>query len=461
MSEGGRDRDGPDGTERPRAGAAARGPVPRPVTMRPSRSPPAWEGRPAPGARIADTYRVVRALGEGAMGIVVLAHDERLEREVAIKLIHPDFVTSAGAQRRFVDEARTMARVRHENVVEIYTFGEHAGAPYFVMEHVPGRTVDAWVRESGRTLAIDEVIGVLEQVCRGVTAIHRAGAVHGDLKPTNVLVGPAFRIAVADLGLSTVLDRPRIEDPDTVAGTPAYMAPEIVVGDPIPAALRDRSDVYSLGVMAFELLTGELPFETDDPAEMMRRHVLRAPPVPSERRADLPQALDGVLLRALEKDPARRTASAEAFRRELLAARDAAAQQGALGRARARGALRFLVADDDEDFAALVRETLAWAFPQAEVAVALDGALALAELDRAPAALAVIDLDMPGLNGLELTAAIRSSPRGPRLPIIVATARGGAPDWRLLSALGADGFLVKPIDPMALVALARRLVDGA
>lgn len=460
MRDRGGDRDGAGGPGDPPSGSrGARGPLPRPVTLRPSRSPPAWEGRPVPGTRIAGTYRVLRPLGEGAMGVVVLAQDERLEREVAIKLIHPDFMTSDDAHQRFVDEARTMARVRHENVVEIFTFGEHEGAPYFVMEYVPGRTVDAWVRASGCTLAIDEVLGVLEQVCRGVTAIHRAGAVHGDLKPTNVLVGPAFRIAVADLGLATVLDRPRIPDPDTVAGTPAYMAPELVLGDPIPAGLRDRSDVYSLGVMAFELLTGELPFETHDAAEMMRRHVLRAPPVPSDRRADLPRSLDAVLLRALEKDPARRTASVEVFRRELLAARDAAAQQGALGRG--RRAPRFLVADDDEDFAALVRETLSWAFPHAEVVIAHDGALALAEIDRAPTALAVIDLDMPGLNGLELTAAIRANPRGPRLPIVVATARGGAPDWRLLSALGADGFLVKPIDPTALVALARRLVDRA
>ncbi len=387
------------------------------------------------------------------MGIVVLARDEGLERDVAIKLIHPDYVASKDAHRRFVGEARTMARVRHENVVEIYAFGEHQDAPYFVMEYVPGTTVDAW-RTQRDELSIDEAIGALDQVCRGLTAIHRAGAVHRDLKPTNVLVGPAFRIAVADLGLARVLDRPRASDQDTVSGTPAYMAPEIVRGDPVAPGMEHRADVYSLGVMAFELLTGRLPFEAHGAVEMMSRHAHDLPPLATELRADLPSAFDAVLMRALEKAPERRTVSPEAFRRELLDARETAS-------AGARRVQRLLVADDDEDFAALLRETLEWAFPGAEIVCVPDGDAALRELDRRPAALAIIDLDMPGLNGIELTAAIRSTPRSERMPVLVVTATGGAPDWRLLSSLGADGFLVKPIDPMALVALVRRTLQMA
>lgn len=409
---------------------------------------------PAPGELFAGTYRVTRLLGEGAMGVVMLAKDVRLERDVAIKLIHPDYVSSPESHQRFLEEARAMARVRHENVVEIFAFDERDNAPYFVMEYVPGMHVEAWLeRRGGAALAIDEAVGIMEQVCRGISAIHRAGTIHRDLKWTNVLIGPAFRIAVADLGLARILDRPRRDSEGTVSGTPAYMAPEIILGSVVPPGMHDRADVYSLGVMAYELLTGRLPFETDDAVEMMTMHVENEPIPPSEIRPDLPRAFDGAILRAMVKDPARRTISADAFRRELLAARETASQSAA--------GMRFLIADDDEAFAALVAETLGFAFPGSELVVVGDGNAALAAIDERPCALAVIDLDMPGLNGIELTAAFRATPKAEQMPVIVVTATGGAPDWRLLQSLGAAGFLMKPIDAMALVALARSTLAKA
>lgn len=388
------------------------------------------------------------------MGMVYVGRDINLERDVAIKFIQPELVRSAEAHARFLREARTMARVRHVNVVEIYAYGELYGAPYFVMEYVPGDTVDGWMRtQQKRQLSVDETIGILDQVCRGVTAIHRAGAVHRDLKPTNVLIGAAFRVCVTDLGLARILDHVRDDDSDTVSGTPAYMAPEVVLGTPLSRELEARADVYSLGVMAFELFTGRLPFEHDDPTEMMLAHVEAAPPIPSELRQDLPPSFDRVVLDALEKDPCSRTASAEAFQRALLEARERTT-------APVR-ALSILIADDDADFRALAMATLRSAFPDAEVVGVADGANALSLMERRPASLAILDLDMPDMNGVELTAAFRAMPQLARMPILVVTATGGAPDWRLLQSLGADGFLVKPIDPVSLIALARRTLDRA
>ncbi len=407
-----------------------------------------------PGVVLDDTYRLVRTLGEGAMGMVYLGRDLRLERDVAIKFIQPDHVRSPGAHARFLMEARTMARVRHVNVVEIYAYGELFGAPYFVMEYVPGDTVDGWLRmRQRRPLSVDEAIGILDQVCRGVTAIHRAGAVHRDLKPSNVLIGPAFRVCVTDLGMARVLDHVREDPSDTVSGTPAYMAPEVVLGTPLAPELEARADVYSLGVMAFELFTGRLPFEHDDSTAMMLAHVDDPPPVPSELRHDVPAAFDRVILSALEKRPEARTASAEAFQRALLEARESASGPG--------GARSILIADDDPDFRALASATLRTAFPDAEVIGVADGSEALALMERRPASLAIIDLDMPHMNGVELTAAFRATPRLEKMPILVVTATGGAPDWRLLQSLGADGFIVKPIDPVSLIALARRTLDRA
>ena len=284
-------------------------------------------------------------------------------------------------------------------------------------------------------------------MCRGLTAIHASGAVHGDLKPSNVLLGPASRVAIADLGLSRLFDRSgRIGD-HPMAGTPAYLAPEFSRTD-LPAHLLQRSDIYALGVIAYEMLTGDAPYDIVTTQDMIKAHGT-PPPLPSRLRPDLSEAVDTALLGTLCVDPVQRTASADEFRRDLIRARESIKGLRA-------ASPRILVADDDHDFLALARETLAFGFPGARIETVRDGNAALAAIDREPAALAVIDLDMPGLNGVELTAALRANYS---MPIVVCTASGGAPDWRLLSSLGADGFLVKPIDPYALIALARKMLD--
>ncbi|MCB9593685.1 MAG: protein kinase [Sandaracinaceae bacterium] len=425
--------------------------LPDPPTIPPPHrsAPPSIPPGIGVGTVLDRKYEIVESLGEGAMGVVFLGRDLQLERKVAIKFIQPEMVQSDEAHERFLLEARAMARVKHVNVVDIYAYGEFARAPYFVMEYVPGVTAFEWMEDHGRPhLSVDEAIGILDQTCRGIAAIHAAGAVHRDLKPTNVLIGPAFRVCVMDLGLSKVLDRPASAPKDTVSGTPAYMAPEVVLGTPLDAELEQQADVYALGVMAFEMITGRLPFTHVSPTEMMLAHVEQQPPVPSELRNDLPEAFDAVILGALAKNPRERTRGAEAFRRALLGARESVSS--------AKASLRILIADDDDDFRDLVEETLRYAFDGAEIVTVADGEAAVRAAEAGPVSLAVIDLDMPRMNGVEVTAAFRATPHLEKTPILVVTATGGAPDWRLLQSLGADGFVVKPIDPVSLIALARR-----
>jgi serine/threonine-protein kinase len=410
---------------------------------------PVWEG-PQVGTLIDGAYRVVGPLGQGGMGTVVLALDERLQRDVAIKLIRPAYGSHKKARERFLIEARAMARVRHENVVEIFAFGDLAGSPYFVMEYVPGSNIANWLDDlilEDKLPSVDESLGYLDQICRGLTAIHASGAVHGDLKPSNILLGPASRVALADLGLSRLFDHTGGVGDHPMAGTPAYLAPEFARVD-LPSHLLQRSDIYALGVIAYEMLTGAPPFDIVSTQDMLMAHGA-PPPLPHKLRPELTAVFDAPLLSALCVDPAQRTPSADALRRQLLRAREALDTR--------HSQLRILVADDDTDFLALARETLAYGFPGAQIEVVRDGNAALAAIDREPASLAVIDLDMPGMNGVELTAALRANYR---LPIMVCTAAGGAPDWRLLQAIGADGFLVKPIDPFALISLARKMLDG-
>lgn len=409
---------------------------------------------PAPSTLIADTYRVMGTLGVGGMGVVLLARDEQLDRLVAIKMVQGDMALHPDFRERFLREARAMANVRHENVVAVYAFGDHEGAPYFVMEYIPGDTVDYWVRSRrGRGLPLDQALGILEQACRGLDAIHRSGAIHGDIKPSNLLIGPAFRVAIADLGLSLPMSEVREEGRVPVAGTPAYMAPERSFGRVDPE-LAPRADIYSLGVLAFELLTGQLPFQADNALKLMHMHRTEVPALPSDLREDLPSALDEVVSAAMAKDPADRVESAEQLRQMLLEA------QYSVQRPTER--VRVLLAEDDEDFRSLSARWLRRAFPEGDIVEAGDGAEALQALrTQGPFSLAVLDLHMPGLNGMELTAKIRDVDQAHAIPILVVTGQGGAPDWQILSELGADGFLVKPVDSAALIMTARRMVDEA
>jgi eukaryotic-like serine/threonine-protein kinase len=398
----------------------------------------------APGTQLGSHYRILRKLGSGGMGLVLLAHDERLMREVAVKFVAPALLLQADSHQRFLDEARAMARVRHPNVVEIFTFDEHQGRPYFVMEYVPGITADSWFRErmlAGGPPPLDEVLGIIEQCCRGASAIHHSGAIHGDLKPQNVLLGPSFRVALADLGLAHMLERGAVTE---AAGTPAYMAPESGATHHDAALLR-RRDVYSLGVMTYQFLTGQQPYRVRRvPGGQALLREGRALPV-SQLREELPATFDAVLERALALDPRERFDSIDSLRRELMRARRAASER--------KFAARILAVDDDPDFLALVDRSLRAALPGIQVVCAPDGARALEELAQRPFDLLLLDLRLPDYNGVELTASIRAEERGRRMPILVVTAHGGGRDWQLLSALGADGFLVKPVDPHALAAM--------
>lgn len=404
-----------------------------------------------PDTLIDGAYRVERLVGRGGMGLVLLCRDVKLDREVAVKMISPDSLGTRDAHQLFLTEARAMAGVRHLNVVQIFSYGEHEGLPYFAMEYVPGESVAEWVDRwvlHRQPPSVDEVLGILDQVCRGLSAIHDAGIVHADVKPGNILIGPSFRVAVTDFGLVRALGER--DTHELIVGTPAYIAPEVVYSrEPV---FDPRSDVYALTVTAYEMLTGRLPFPIEDVGQLFDVHTKRIPPRrPSEARPDLPVAFDDVFLRGLSRDLDERFVSTDALRRALLQARETVS---AISRE-----MRIVVADDDEEFLDVARATLEFAFPGATVECVGDGEAALRALDAKPAALAVVDLDMPGLNGVELTAAIRAREQLEDMPILVVTAFGGGRDWRLLQAIGADGFLVKPLDPYALVSMARRAID--
>jgi serine/threonine-protein kinase len=403
---------------------------------------------PEPGTLIDGTYRVLEQLGEGGMGVVLHACDERLARDVAIKLIHPEQHLLTTSRAQFLDEARAMARIRHPNVVEIYSFGHIGRAPYFVMEYVPGSDLERFLAKRGGPPSLSEAWNILDQACRGVAAIHDTGHAHRDLKAGNILVGPEFRVAITDLGLARVVEEQR--EQTFVSGTPAYMAPELITGAKIAKEHVPSIDVYALGVIAFQVLTGRLPFETKSLADLMTMQLEDPPPRLDSFRQDIPEGFETAIRRALEKKPDKRTHSVEALRRQLERAWTS-------NRAPAQN-LYFLVADDDDDFRPLIAMTLQRAFPEARIECVENGEAALTACRRETPDLLISDLDMPEMNGIELTAALREDESTRQLPIVVATGVGGPSDWRVLSRLGADSFMIKPFDAIQLISIAENLI---
>ncbi len=398
------------------------------------------------GARLRPDLRVISRLGAGGMGVVYKAIDESLDREVAVKVIHPELVRDPGTAERFLGEARAMARVRHPHVVQIFSYGRHLDQPFLVMELMEGETLEE--RLAGRNLdalAVDEALGVLDAVAQGVDAIHAAGGVHRDLKPANILFATSFRVAVSDFGLATQGSR----GSDEGLGTAAYLAPERVTAldEDIPGGgLSPAADRYALGCIAFELLTGDVPFDAPDIERILIQHLYKEPPSLGTRRPELGTRFAAAVLPFLAKDPAARPTHARALREALAEARRALPA--------ARRSARVLHVDDDPDFRDFVAAVLAAELPEIELEQARDGLEALALYEHGHFDLVLFDLRMPNMNGFELAAMLLGDPRHP--PLIAITGEGGAADWRVLSGLGVDGFVLKPVEPLALVAAIRR-----
>ncbi|MDB4943606.1 MAG: serine/threonine protein kinase [Labilithrix sp.] len=415
-------------------------------TMRASADPLAEVGVRI-GTLVGDTYRIEGVLGTGGMGVVALALDERLERHVAIKFVKPSMFTVPEARDFFVQEARAMARLSHRNVLSVFSFGESEAAPYFVMEFVDGRTVEQWLAAlgEGNLPTVDDAVRVMEQACLGVEAIHASGTVHRDLKPSNLLMDKSFRVAVADFGVARV--GPSGDGPATLVGTAAYMAPEAAFGE---AVIREESrDIYALGCIAYELFTGRAPFVGESDMNILTQHVLQAPVPPSERRPDLPSGFDHVILKALAKDVAERYQSVAAFRSALLAE-----HRGT------RDPERILVADDDPDWRYVLVSALRARFPTSEIDEFDDGASALNAFCDKPYSVALVDLEMPEMDGNKLTVGLRAIDSAHKTPIIVLTAAGGPSEWKRLSAIGADAFLVKPVDAEDVELVIRRTLKA-
>jgi serine/threonine protein kinase len=275
----------------------------------------------APGTLVGGRYLLDALVGRGGMGDVYRATVVDEGRWVALKVMRAEHALDRELRARFSTEVRAMQRVSHANVVGFVDAGTHQGAPYLVMEYVDGANLSTVLKASPRgRLAIRRALDLLEMICEGVQAIHDAGVVHGDIKTGNIFLDAAGRAVVGDFGLARPWSSCCTLPLGKTAGTPAYMAPELITGATVAPA--PASDVYALGALAYRLLTGKLPFDAQHAGDVFECHVLETAPRPSASRPELPAAVDEVILRALAKDPAARHPDAKAF---AAALRDAIA----------------------------------------------------------------------------------------------------------------------------------------
>ncbi len=253
---------------------------------------------PLVGRVLDGRYAVTTRIAHGGMATVYLATDTRLDRDVALKVMHAELARDADFVRRFIGEAKSVARLSHQNVVAVFDQGADGPFLYLAMEYVPGRTLKEVLRERGRfspAAALDIMTGVLD----GLAAAHASGIVHRDVKPENVLLGNGRSVKVADFGLARAASGISHTRTGVLIGTAAYLAPEQVASN----TSDQRSDVYAAGVMLFEMLTGEQPHTGETPLAVAYKHVNAVVPAPSSRNAELPSALDALVALATSRDP--------------------------------------------------------------------------------------------------------------------------------------------------------------
>jgi serine/threonine-protein kinase len=270
-----------------------------------------------PDTLIDGRYRIVRKLGSGGMADVYMAEDQQLGRRVALKVLHRRFAEDEQFVERFRREASSAAGLSHPNVVAIFDRGEWDGTYYISMELVEGRTLKEIVREKGPAPP-EAAVDLTLQILRAARYAHKHGVVHRDIKPHNVLIDQDGRVRVTDFGIARA-GTSDITETGSVMGTAQYLSPEQAQGRPVD----ERADLYAIGIVLYELLTGQVPFDAEQPVTVALKQVSELPVPPAELVPAIPPAIDAVVMRALEKDPDRRYQSADEFIAALEDARAA------------------------------------------------------------------------------------------------------------------------------------------
>jgi serine/threonine protein kinase len=265
------------------------------------------------GTILAGRYEIIEELGKGGMGNVYRVEDKKTNEELALKLIKPEIASDKKTLERFSNELKLAHKISHKNVCRMYHLGEEQGVHFITMEYVPGEDLKSMIRMT-KQLTVGASISIAQQVCDGLAEAHRLGVIHRDLKPSNIMIDKAGAVRIMDFGIARSLKTKGITGTGVMIGTPEYMSPEQVEGK----EAEQHSDIYSLGIVLYEILIGRLPFEGDTAFAIGMKHKSEKPEDPRKLNSQIPEDLSCLILKCLEKDRENRYQSAEELRSELI-----------------------------------------------------------------------------------------------------------------------------------------------
>lgn len=265
-----------------------------------------------PGDHFGSRYRIVEEIGRGGMGHVYKAEDLELDLTVALKMIRPEHSSNPRFIQRFKEETRLARSISHENVIRIHDLGDVDDIKFISMDYIKGHDLKELIHTSG-TLSVDTAISITRQICEGLVAAHQKNIVHLDLKPRNIMIDYDGRVYVMDFGVARSMEARESDPSKKISGTPPYISPEQAKGEEVD----QRSDIYSLGIIIFEMLMGKRPFEADTLEDYIEKHIHKKPPSPSETNPLIPPFLEAIILRCLEKEKEKRYQCTDEILRDL------------------------------------------------------------------------------------------------------------------------------------------------
>lgn len=412
------------------------------------------------GRKLRNRYEIKSHLGDGATATVYRAVDTRLGRDVALKVLLPQVRETA--RQRFFQEATAAAQLNHPNIMAIYDIDEEGDDFFLVVEYVDGDSLSDFIPSTP-----ERVVDLGRQIALALAYAHGREIIHRDIKPANIKVTPDGRVKLMDLGLALPREAKRMTADGMIIGTPAYLSPEQAQGLPLDL----RTDIYSLGIVLYEMASGQLPFDSDDIPALLLQQVKQPPPPLRAVVPNFPIALENVIFKALEKNPARRFQTADAFASALQASISPVASDAAnpvpdlvVGNSRrpttvaSRRTIRVVLADDHT----LMRKSLAAMLEASDkfvvVGEAANGDEALKRVQELLPEVLILDLNMPVRSGLEALPDIRSA--APAVKVLVLTGRNE--DWYIMQALraGAHGYILKSAEESDLIEAVEKVTQG-